>query len=260
MSREEFEKINSMFLNPEQREAMNQYALQLKQTQLQFNLLKEKSLLKIMPLFVELSKWLTDISQLWGNVANNIINVIKANEGLQVSLKALAIILAGIFAWFHPIIGALTALYLIIEDIAGYFMGYKSVTGFVINHLLDFFEDLGEKIANSKIAQFFKEFKNGIESLTHITLPNWLEGLLSGNWAFALNFNKPQDKDYSMPTPKEVIPDITPSTDMSSHFINSTYNNDYKFDIHTNLSMDRVIKDLAPSIDFAQMNYAYGQR
>jgi hypothetical protein len=216
MSREEFEKIEGLFLNREQREAMNQYALQMKQIQLQFNLLKDKSLLKIMPLFISLSKWLTDTANLWGNVANGIIRTVQASEALQTTLKVLGVALAGFMIWTHPILAAITALYLIIEDIAVYFMGGKSLTG----ELVKFIQDLGEKIANSRVGQFFKEMKEGIESLTKINVPNWLIGLLTGNWMGA-----------AIDLSKAIGNDFTPSTSNNS---NVTTNNDSNIGITIN--------------------------
>ena len=248
MSREEFEKINSMFLNPEQREAMNKYALQLKKTQLQFNLLKEKSLLKIMPLFVELSKWLTQTATLWGNVANKIINVVNASETLQTVLKRLGSILLGAFIWFHPIIGALTAIYLIIEDIAGYFMGYKSVTGFVVNHLLDFFDELGEKLQTSKVTAFFGAFAEGLKMLAGLQLPAWLQGLFvaafgNPNWFNDLNS---ANSNY------------TPST--SNNTVNNTTNNNsMNTTINTNQSLSSVLGSIK-SVAFPQMQLAQSVR
>jgi len=216
MSREEFEKIEGLFLNREQREAMNQYALQMKKIQLQFDLLKDKSLLKIMPLLVKISQWVYDTANLWGNFANKIIEVVKASEALQITLKTLGIALAGFMIWTNPILAAITALYLIIEDIAVYFMGGKSLTG----ELVKFIQDLGEKIANSKVGQFFKEMKEGIESLSKISVPDWLIGLLTGNWMGA-----------AIDLSKAIGNDFTPSTSNNS---NVTTNNDSNIGITIN--------------------------
>ena len=153
MSREEFEKINNLFLSPEQREAMNKYALQLKKVKLEFDLLKDKTLLKLMPLFIKISKWITDAVSLWSGFANNILKVVQANTALVTSLKLIGAVAFALIGKLNPVIRIFTLLYLVIEDIAGYFMGYKSVTGGVINGLQDF----GEKISKS-----FKNINTGV--------------------------------------------------------------------------------------------------
>lgn len=240
MSREEFEKIEGLFLNREQREAMNQYALQMKKIQLQFDLLKDKSLLKIMPLFIKISQWLYDTANLWGNVANGIIRTVQASKELQTTLTALGIALGVFLAATHPILTAITALYLIIEDIAVYFMGGKSLTG----ELVKFIQHLGEQIANSEVGKFFKEMKEGIDSLTKINVPNWLIGLLTGNWmgmGAQLAYN--------------VASDFTPNRSNNS---NVTTNNDSNMDItiYTNQPIDSVLGSLRPA--YADLGFSMG--
>jgi hypothetical protein len=211
---------------------------------LQFNLLKDKSLLKIMPLFISLSKWLTDTANLWGNVANGIIRTVQASEALQTTLKVLGVALAGFMIWTHPILAAITALYLIIEDIAVYFMGGKSLTG----ELVKFIQDLGEKIANSQVGQFFKEIKEGIESLTKINVPNWLIGLLTGNW-----MNAAFDLGQSIGN------DFTPSTSNNS---NITTNNDSNvgITINTTQPIDAVLSGIGAAFPAVGLSFAMANR
>lgn len=138
MTREEFEKINDLFLSPREREQMNAYSLQIKKMRLEFQLMKDRALLAIIPVFVNLNRYLTDFATLWGKVVTNIINFLNQSQALQTTFKVLATI---IITAFRPVWVMFTAIYAVIEDIVGYFMGYKSVTGFLINNIQDFFAD-----------------------------------------------------------------------------------------------------------------------
>lgn len=142
MTREEFEKINDLFLNPKEREQMNAYSLQVKKMRLEFNLMKDKALLALMPLFIKFTRYLRDFSTLWLEVGKNILNVVNASKALGTTLKVLLGIGAVIFATFHPLIALFSALYIIIDDIVGYFMGKESVTGFIVNGIQDIFNNI----------------------------------------------------------------------------------------------------------------------
>lgn len=154
MTREEFEKINDLFLNPKEREQMNAYSLQVKKMRLEFTLMKDRAILALMPLFIKFTKYLRDFSTLWLEAGKNILNVVNASKALGTALKVLLGIGAVIFAAFHPLITLFSALYLIIEDIVGYFMGKESVTGFIVNGIQDIFNNI--KIPEIKTPKFLK--------------------------------------------------------------------------------------------------------
>lgn len=188
MSRQEFEKIQSMFLSSKQQEAMNKYALQLKQVHLQFNLLKDKAILAIMPHFIKLTKHITDMAEMWGKVASNIVKFVQHSKGAQNAIKGIALALTGLLIATHPIIAAFTALYLILEDIAVYFMDGKSVTGLAIEGFKNMMQSLQEGFDNSGIKQFFTSIGEGIKDLATIKIPGWLSDFFSmiGNNALTM--------------------------------------------------------------------------
>ena len=242
MTSTEIKKINNYFLNKEQREAMNDYALQMKQINLQFNYLKDKVLLKILPPFISFSRWLMKTVQFWAEWVNAEIRIIQSNKMLQAGLLALAGALGVVLAVLNPVYAAFIALYLIIEDIAFGIMGYDSYT----KDIIDFISNLSDKIANSQVGQFFKGMKEGIESLSKISVPNWLIGLLTGNWTGAyaqLAYN--------------VASDFTPNRSNNS---NVTTNNDSNMDItiYTNQPIDSVLGSLQPA--YADLGFSMGNR
>ena len=254
MSREEFEKINSMFLNREQREAINAYALQLKKVQLEFNLLKEKALLKLMPLFIKLTTWLKDTISFWVEVGKVINDAINASEGFKTALISLGVIFTGLLVAAHPLIAGLTLLYLILEDIAYAIMGYDSITGLVFKELGAIGETLSNSFNVEGIKDFFKAIKEGIAELSSIKPAEWVLSFLGGNPLRALELNilkkfilTRQNNGFDS--------DFTPKTSLSS-ISNATSNeNNWNVSIATNQPMSTVINDLN-NFGFTQATYA----
>ena len=130
MSREEMEQYSAIaqqyMLSPEQRQAMQQYAMGLRLVHMQLNYLKDTIILKVMPAFINFSKNFANILQQGSKFISIIQDVLKLIPQLKLALGGLALF---ILARFNPIIAALTGLYLIIEDIAVWFAGGKSITG-----------------------------------------------------------------------------------------------------------------------------------
>jgi len=160
MSREEFEQINNLFLDPKSREALNKYSLAFNKAKismntsfqkLQIQLLKEygKSILDIVNLIDKLTVAYTNFRQ-WLSGDNALGNLLK----LQ----------------FAP----LRTLYLLIDDIATYFAGGNSVLGETLNGIAQFAKGVGEALENSKLGAFFKAIEEGISKLASLKLPSWL--------------------------------------------------------------------------------------
>lgn len=130
MSREEMQQYsaiaNQYMLSPEQRQAMQQYAMGLRLVHMQLNYLKDTIILKVIPAFINFSKNFANILQQGSKFIDIIQNVLKMIPQLKLALGGLTMF---ILARFNPIIAALTGLYLIIEDIAVWFAGGKSITG-----------------------------------------------------------------------------------------------------------------------------------
>lgn len=163
MTREEFENIQQLFMSPAEQKAVNKYGLQIRKLKLEMQLYKDRALLASMPAFIKftqiitkLSKHLGEFESFWGKATDQLLNFVKACDGAKVAIAALVAAIALMNAPTSGILLAFTALYLIIEDIAGYFMGYDSVTGDFVNGL--------HRVA---------------EALSEIEMPEWLTSLAS---------------------------------------------------------------------------------
>lgn len=125
MSREEFEKINDLFISPEQREAMNRYSLELKKVKLEFDLLKDKTLLKLAPVFINITKHL----QTFADGFAKLNNFAMKSTVIQSALKGIATALGVLLLALNPTLAGFTALYLVLEDLAYWMVGKGSVIG-----------------------------------------------------------------------------------------------------------------------------------
>ena len=138
MSKEEMEQYSAIaqqyMLSPEQRQAMQQYAMGLRLVHMQLSYLKDTIILKVMPAFIDFSKNFANILQQGSKFIDIIQNVLKMIPQLKLALGGLAMF---ILARFNPIIAALTGLYLILEDIAVWFAGGKSLTGQIFGSKAD---------------------------------------------------------------------------------------------------------------------------
>lgn len=130
MSREEFKKINDLFLDSKSREALNKYSLELKKVQLQFNLLKDKTLLKIMPYFVKLTRHLNTVA----DGLMRIVNWATKTPVVSSAIKGVAAALGVLFLALNPVVAKFTLLYLVLEDIAYWMAGKGSLLGDLIGN------------------------------------------------------------------------------------------------------------------------------
>lgn len=132
MSREEFEKVQGLFLDPASREALNKYGLQLHIVALQFQLLRDKGLLKIMPSFIQLTQHLLRVTTLWAEFIDKIISLDTHIGHLHVTFEGLAKAIGLVVTAINPLARNIFLIYLVVEDIVGYFLGWKSVTGVLL--------------------------------------------------------------------------------------------------------------------------------
>lgn len=279
MSREEFEKINNLFLNPQEREAINKYSLELKKTQLQFDLLRNKALLKIMPDFVKLASKIAEITKFWTEFATKIYDVVRGVSQFEGSVKSLNVVLSVLATTAKIAFLPLKDLYLIIEDIAYGFMGYDSYTKDFLDALADLpnkigslFEALGEQFNklkdaydNSSIKQFFDTFKNGLTEIFNMKPPGWFIQLMSGNFAGGLvielykklykNLSK-NDDPPDLQAFANTNPAIEPTT--ISNNTASTINNNSNMDVSivSNQPISTILSNLNNSYGFTQASYA----
>lgn len=136
MGREEIERMRNLFATPEEQEAINNFALQLKEMHLQLALIGQRIQLKIMPYFIGFMKVVVKLG-------THLEKILKTTKLLNVAIALLGATIvttiAKIIASFASLIMAnptiagitlaLTGLLLILDDIATYFLGGESVFG-----------------------------------------------------------------------------------------------------------------------------------
>lgn len=156
MTRSEFEDLSAtarqFMLNDEERSQMATYAIELRKIHMQLIYLKDKALIAIMPYLIKFMQGFTAIVELFARAS-------KAISDCKGALIALGVVAGGLLIYFKPIIALFTALYLILEDIAVWALGGKSLLGLG----LDF---LGKKIEEWKTAWggLFKGGQDGFDS------------------------------------------------------------------------------------------------
>lgn len=129
MTNAELEDMNGLMLSPEQRQAMQQYGSALRRVQMEFGLLKDQSLLAIMPALIDFLKGFKAIAQVTKDLLDGFGKLLDLIPQLKGVLAAFAL---AILAYFNPVIAAVTALYLLIEDLAVWKAGGKSAIGTLV--------------------------------------------------------------------------------------------------------------------------------
>lgn len=129
MTNAELEDMNGLMLSPEQRQAMEQYGMALRKVNMEFSLLKDQALIAIMPALIDFLKGFKAIAQVTYDMLDGFGKLLDMIPQLKGALAALAL---GILAYFNPVIAAVTALYLLIEDLAVWKAGGKSAIGTLV--------------------------------------------------------------------------------------------------------------------------------
>ena len=129
MTNAELEDMNGLMLSPEQRQAMEQYGMALRKVNMELGLLKDQALLAIMPALIDFLKGFKAIAQVTYDMMDGFTKLLDLIPQLKGALMALAL---GILAYFNPVIAAVTALYLLIEDLAVWKAGGKSAIGTLV--------------------------------------------------------------------------------------------------------------------------------
>lgn len=171
MSRAEFEKIQSLFLDPSEREAINKYGIEIKKLKLQMNLFKDRALLTLMPVFLKITQVIRDFFKqisssvmLWSTAIDRLTSFADACSRFRDELKLLAAVFLGLMTVMHPWLAGLTAIYLVVEDIVGYFLGWDSVTGMVV----DGFKQLSRELNEIKMPKWIENLANLIPLMLQI--------------------------------------------------------------------------------------------
>lgn len=129
MTNAELEDMNGLMLSPEQRQAMEQYGMALRKVNMELGLLKDQALLAIMPALIDFLKGFKAIAQVTYDMMDGFTKLLDLIPQLKGVLAAFAL---AIVAYFNPVIAAVTALYLLIEDLAVWKAGGKSAIGTLV--------------------------------------------------------------------------------------------------------------------------------
>lgn len=162
MSREEFEGINAELkkyrITAEQRKQMQFFNYQIQIAAQKLEYLKQKVILAILPAWtkfmhslarvtegvVKFVGWLKSALDTWPPLVRGILGIATAIGVLKTALWALS---------KHPIIAWLGILYLLIDDIVGYFQGKKSLLG----GILHVFDEINKKLNSVETPQWVKD-------------------------------------------------------------------------------------------------------
>ena len=147
MTKEELAEINDLFLSPREREQINAYGLQFKKMRLELQLMKDRAVLALMPAFLKLANTINKLTVVWGTFATGIFNFIQNTPGIVSVFKSIGVMLTAITIALKPITAGFLALYWVLEDIAFWYAGKKSLFGKL------FGERGSEKYENSAVGK-----------------------------------------------------------------------------------------------------------
>lgn len=252
MSREEFEKLNDLFLSPEQREAMNKYALELKQIQLEFQKVGQSITINLAKPFITT---LTIVKKLSEFIYKALIKPIQLGFktiGSFISnsidlVKSLTKAFLETFEVLKPIFSILKMIgeiiWLPIEDVLTYLTGGDSLTGRALEGLSNVIDNLNASFENSKIAKFFESIKQGIMDLTTLKIPKWLEGFFS-----AIG-------DVALQTSQRMQLAPAPINTNQLSYAGNTVNTNNQFTINSNQPAATITQDLINTYTPTQAQY-----
>lgn len=202
MSREEFEALGETIrkyqLTPEQSQQIQEMNMQLQIASIKMKYFKDKAVLALMPYWVKFVQSVANIAEGLSKLVDYISSLTIGSVKLTTVIKtALIPALFGIGVAIAPvqtaIVGLLSTLYLIADDVAHYFNGGGSVLGVIIN----FFDEINNKI-------------NAIDT------PQWIKDLLilvnnGGNLVSTLNdLQKSRNGEEVKVTPGKAFSTIAP--------------------------------------------------
>lgn len=197
LSKAEMQSLNQeLMLSSEERQSLQQYSMELRKITMQFGLLKDRALIAIMPALNDFLGGVHALVVMFGNLIKGLMTAWNWLGKLKISIIALGL---GLLTYLNPVIGALTMLYFLLEDIAVWTMGGKSFLGTTFDigtekfqEMLDglkaFFEKLGDIIKGfwSKVGGFWDKFLDGFKTISAMSMRTFNPQL-----AFNMSANTP---------------------------------------------------------------------
>ena len=210
MTRDDFEElgrtIDKYRLSDDQTKEIQAMNIQLQIAGIKLKYLKDRAILALMPAWTQFMASLARVTEGLETAVKWVTDFISKSPGLQSALKGVAVALGIIFAVAHPLLALFGALYLIIDDIVGYFQGKDSLFGAGINYLQDYIQELkdkfGELSLDKVIPQVILDVGEVIIKAGKVTLERAhrqaLKGLVSDNVITQVlrDTNHPHAADY----------------------------------------------------------------
>ncbi len=189
MSRAEFEELGKTIkkyqLTDDQTKQIQAMNIQLQSAGIKLKYLKDRAVLALMPAWTKFIKSLATVTEGFATTVKWVSDFINKSPDLQNALKGLAAALAIVFAIVQPLWAAFAALYLIIDDVAGYFQGKDSLLGAGINYIQDYIQELKDKFGDLTFDKVIPQ----------VTLDIGEVIIKAGKLTFA-NFQKVLDKKF----------------------------------------------------------------
>ena len=155
MTREEFEKTQNVFLSASQRRELERYGKEFNIIHLRAKKLFQEVLIKIFPTLIRILEPIVRIGE-------NLMRGYEYLEKMPRVLSAIKLAVIGIVTAINPLWGGLTMLYLMIDDIVGYFMGKESALGYLLYYLDELKENLSKSFNANPFIQSIKDIGNAI--------------------------------------------------------------------------------------------------
>lgn len=134
MGREEFEALGQAIkryqLTEEQRAEIQKLNVQLQIAGIKLQYLKDRAIMALMPIWLKFVDSLARVAEGLGRVLKGLDNLINKIPRLKEGIIALG---AAFMIAFQPVWALLSAIYLLIDDVMGYFEGKDSLFGHFIN-------------------------------------------------------------------------------------------------------------------------------
>ncbi len=280
MGREEFEELGRTIkkyqLTPEQTKQIQEMNIQLQIAGIKLRYLRDRAILALMPYWVKFMesfarvseglaifvKWLKEGSG-WGpKLAKGILGVAAAVGVLKLAIWALTT---------HPIVATITAIlgaiYLLIDDIVGYFQGKESTIGLLIGY----FDELKESFKTDDISDSLTKLLEPVKALAKYSFP-WAAQIIAAAQA-GLQLNKQlremwnnRKSDKGNPTGgaapvigyNGTLPDLNsmnPTPAMQQNVSNSssnTTNQDNRISMNNYIQTSQPVADIERQILYAQ--------
>lgn len=180
MSRTEFEELGQTIekyrLSDDQTKEIQAMNIQLQIAGIKLKYLKDRAILALMPAWLQFVESLARVTEGLSIAVKWVTDLIQKTPELKQALMGVAVALGVLLAMAHPVWAALAALYLIIDDIMGYYQGGRSGIGYLIG----FFDDLAEDFETGNFGGMLEKLIGPVKALSTFSFP-WVKQLLELN-------------------------------------------------------------------------------